>query len=532
MKMKISLIPLLTYLFLFIPGAVQSDQFSIVVIPDTQIYVEENPEIFEAQMQWIVDNEVAENIIYVSHLGDLKDDQSCDNKIINNGTGAGRTEWEIVDDTLAILEAANIPYGVVPGNHDFDPIGNNCPNWTTERPLATYNALIGPARFAAQPYYGDPGVPTPGNRVVGSNEDNFTLFESSGGVEFIAINLAYKEAANAMGMDAEVSWADALLKAYPDRLGILTSHYFLDENPGNSFAPYGQEIYDGLSNNPNLFMMLSAHKRGEAWRVETTGRVGMQPVQVLLSDYQSSGYPPVNFGNVPFCGSSCGDSGLMRIMRFDTDTGMVDIETFIPPVPFLGRMGTLVSNYFPVDGTGMDRDTASNISVSYLGYVPTPPETGVLVSCGSDTTGGDRIFRGFFHPSYPGTSLDTVELYISSRQSGNFTIRLDAMLNSYDGALIASNSQMRALSGVDTENVSYLFDMGGAAVPLGSTVAFRLTQESGPTDEVFYAVDSTEFILGVPDPTSSCDIDETTGTTAPLDTFRRDGVWVRINGLP
>ena len=531
MKPKLSVIQLFMYLFLLIPVAVQSDQFSIVVIPDTQIYVEENPEIFEAQMQWVVDNQVAENIIYVAHLGDLKDDQSCDNNIINNGTGGGRTEWEIVDDTLGILEAASIPYGVVPGNHDFDQVSNTCPNWTTQRPLVTYNNLIGPARFAGQPYYGDPSVPTPGNRVVGSNEDNFTLFDFAG-IEFIAINLAYKQAANAFGMDAEVTWADALLKTYPDRLGIITSHYFLESNPGNSFGPYGQEVYDGLSDNPNLFMMLSAHERGEAWRVETTGRAGMEPVQVLLSDYQSSGYPPVDFGNVPFCGSSCGDSGLMRIMRFDTDTGMVDIETFIPPVPFLGRMSTLVSNYFPADGTGMDRDTASNLSFSYLGYVPPPPTPAVLVSCGSDTAGGDRIFRGFYHPSYPGSSLDQVELYISAREAGDFTVRLDAMLNSYDGTLIASNSQTRTLSAVDTENVSYLFDMGGASVPPGSTVAFRLTQESGPTDEVFYATDSTEHPLGVPDPTPSCDIDETNGTTAPLDTFRRDGVWVRIIGLP
>ncbi|MCZ6616516.1 MAG: metallophosphoesterase [Gammaproteobacteria bacterium] len=359
----------------FARSGAQPTVFSIIVVPDTQIYVEQNPEIFEAQVQWIVDNQVAENIIYVAHLGDLKDDLSCDNKTVTNGTGGGRTEWAIVDDTFVVLENANIPYGVVPGNHDFDQLNGGCPNFSTQRPLSDYNQFFGPTRFNGQPYYGDPSVPTPGNRVTNSNEDNFTLF-GFGGVEFIAINLAYKQAANSSGNDQEVTWADALLKAYPNRLGIITTHYFLNQNPEvgvggsrNNFGPYGQEVYDGLSNNPNLFMMLSAHQRGEAWRVETTGRGGLNPVQVLLSDYQSVNYPSnpnnVDYGNLNGNRGNFGDAGFIRIMRFDMVTGMVNIETFIPPVPFLGRNNALVSDYFPGSGTGMDKDTASNLSFPF-----------------------------------------------------------------------------------------------------------------------------------------------------------------------
>jgi hypothetical protein len=538
-------------LSLLLPVAAQSQDFSIVVIPDTQMYVENNPEIFEAQIDWIVANEVAENIIYVAHLGDLKDDQLCDTKTVNVGTGGGRSEWQIVDDAFLELDTAGIPYGVVPGNHDFNQTGGGCPNWTTQRPLTDFNTYFGPLRFAGQPWYGDPGVPTDGNRVINSNEDNFTLFDS-GGVNFIAINLAYRQAANELNAasgtcnNSEVPWADALLKAYPNRLGIITTHYFLEQNP-NEFGPYGQCVYDGLSNNPNLFMMLSAHERGEAWRVETTGRGGMQPVQVLLSDYQSVLYQfrdgdqntpgdqpniaNINYSDLFGANSNIGDSGFMRIMRFDTSTQTVNINTFVPPVPFLGRMDTLASTYFPASGDFMDKDTASNLSFSYLGYVPTgsPVE---LVSCGITMTSGDLIDRGFFHPNYPGSSLDTVELNISSRAAGSFTIRLDARLNTYDGTLIASNSQTRVLSGVDTEHASYLFDMGGAAITPGSTVTFTLTQEAGPDTQVFFAVDAASHPLGVPDPTPSCDVDETNGTTPPLDTFRRDGLWIRINGLP
>ena len=84
---------LIPYAILLIPMAAQSAQFSIAVIPDTQMYVERYPEIFEAQMQWIIDNQESENIIYVSHLGDLKDSLRCDNGDVPFGTGVGRTEW-------------------------------------------------------------------------------------------------------------------------------------------------------------------------------------------------------------------------------------------------------------------------------------------------------------------------------------------------------------------------------------------------------------------------------------------------------
>ena len=86
----------------------------------------------------------------------------------------------------------------------------------------------------------------------------------------------------------------------------------------------------------------------------------------------------------------------MRIMRFDTVTGMVNIETFIPPViPIKNRPGTLVSTYFPADGNGMDEATASNLSFSYLGYVPIVSGPIELVSCGTPNNGaGDKVRAG------------------------------------------------------------------------------------------------------------------------------------------
>jgi hypothetical protein len=404
MKITRSAKRLFSGLLLLLPGTVLADnhEFSIVVIPDTQLYAESYPAIIEAQLQWIVDNQATENIIYVAQLGDLKDDLSCDNKLIAAATGGSRTEWQIVDQAFALLESATsaaqpdgIPFGTVAGNHDFEPFGGGCPtDWDNpaQRILnnpttgLAYDNLFGPARFSGRAYYG-------GSRVAGSNEDNFTLFESNG-IKFIAINLGYHEGQNLPRADGEdpspeQTWANNLLQTYPDRLGIITSHYFMRCNivsgaPGsgscnstgsqNSIGSYGAQVYQSLKDNPNLFMMLGAHKRGEAYRLET--RSGMQPVHVMLANYQSMSYPTgdpaqaATFQNLQPANFGYGDSGFMRIMRFDIDSGTVDIEAFSPPVPETPAVAGTVSVSTCQSGLYQAGDTCSTPAISARSFLP------------------------------------------------------------------------------------------------------------------------------------------------------------------
>ena len=221
------------------------------------------------------------------------------------------------------------------------------------------------------------------------------MFESNG-IKFISINLAYRPALNQTSVgNPELAWANDRLQENPDRLGIVTSHYFLNTNDGLNDAngPYGQAVYDALKNNPNLFMMLSGHWWGEAWVTETTERpTGAGPVQILMANYQGHEFPDdgdpntpanapnpalIDFSNLPARRAGLGslDAGFMRIMRFDTDTRMVAIETFIPPVvPIKNRTGTIVSTYTATSGAGMNEFTASNLSFSFDGYVDTTPD--------------------------------------------------------------------------------------------------------------------------------------------------------------
>ncbi|MCZ6709718.1 MAG: VWA domain-containing protein [Gammaproteobacteria bacterium] len=317
-------------------------------MPDTQFYSQDNPGIFTAQTNWIRTNLAGENIIYVAHLGDIVDSFGCN---------AGPTEWGNADTAMDVLDGTvapgdDIPYGVLPGNHDFDPTTPGGPVCSAAR--VDYNANFGPSRYGA--FYG-------GSQDGTTNDNNYTLFSSAGGVDFIAINLAYSGAAGPTEL-ATLAWADNLLKANPNRIGIVTSHFILTDSRTNGgagganctssddFGMYGRAMWDELKDNPNLTMVLGGHCSGEKW-ITFQGGGGERPgclgdVHALMSNYQ--------FYN----GSA---SGYLRIMRFDTAARTLEVETFSPTLPGGGSATTLTNPAL------MDTNSVSNFSLDYNAFV-------------------------------------------------------------------------------------------------------------------------------------------------------------------
>ncbi|AWI13483.1 hypothetical protein CQJ30_15800 [Caldibacillus thermoamylovorans] len=59
-------------------------------------------------MKWIAENRDALNIEYVFHTGDLVDEYD------------DMAQWDVADRSMKVLDEANIPYGVLAGNHDVD----------------------------------------------------------------------------------------------------------------------------------------------------------------------------------------------------------------------------------------------------------------------------------------------------------------------------------------------------------------------------------------------------------------------------
>ena len=92
-------------IILIVPFSVlaQEESFEFVVLPDTQTYVEEYPEIYLHQMQWLANNK--DRFSFALHVGDITQN--------NNGK-----EWDIAKKGFKSIDG-KVPYSFALGNHDM-----------------------------------------------------------------------------------------------------------------------------------------------------------------------------------------------------------------------------------------------------------------------------------------------------------------------------------------------------------------------------------------------------------------------------
>ncbi|PYR69576.1 MAG: hypothetical protein DMF88_05630, partial [Acidobacteria bacterium] len=249
------------------PKTVVAPDFTLVTLPDTQHYVDNTsfPQTFTAQTNWIVANRTAMNIAFVSHLGDVAEHQD-----------QFPIEYQRADTSMSVLDANGIPYGVSVGNHDQYTSGV-ANLWDQTFPVT---------RYLGQPWYIGYMGAEPDDSQNRLNKDNYELF-SVGGLDFLIIHVEHD------WPDYAVAWADKIIKRYPNRRVILSTHLFLDttntrptsaqfRSNGTSAEAVWQQI---IKPNCNVFMVINGHYPGEGRRTDLNN-CG-QPVHQVLMDYQS-----------------------------------------------------------------------------------------------------------------------------------------------------------------------------------------------------------------------------------------------------
>lgn len=271
--------------------------FVLGTLPDTQYYAQNKGGIssyFHDQTQWYIENRVKRNIVFVSHMGDIVQ------------TGSNLSEWEIADRAMARLEQRatpgpdfGIPWGAAPGNHDL----------VEGAPAPGFNTYFGAARFSGRTYY---------QGHFGTTNDNNWQFFSASGLDFIIIHVTYQPT------DAQIAWADALIAAHPNRRAIVTSHELITTGTpatrGGAFRARGRALYDAIKDNPNLFLMLCGHVRGEGRRTDDFIINGVtHTVTTVLQDYQDG---------------ANGGSGFLRLFTFSPARNLIQVESYSPS---LGR---------------------------------------------------------------------------------------------------------------------------------------------------------------------------------------------------
>jgi len=261
--------------------------FSIVVLPDTQNYVNlldaGTPEMFTSQTQWIADNAATMNIVFVTHEGDLTDNTD------RPELGDVPAEWERANTSMTLLDGI-VPYGLLPGNHDFS---------TTETDY--YNTNFPYTRYVSEPWYGD-HYP---EGDEGGNDNNYQLF-SAGGDDYIILHIEYNPNSSV------TAWANTVLGTHSDRKAIITTHSYLNTN-GSLTSDGGTIIWNDLVlPNDNVRFVLCGHISGERYELST---VGDREVHQLLANYQSR---------------TNGGDGWLRIMTFEPDADEVHVQTYSP----------------------------------------------------------------------------------------------------------------------------------------------------------------------------------------------------------
>ncbi|HEY2494523.1 MAG TPA: S-layer homology domain-containing protein [Paenibacillus sp.] len=255
--------------------------FSFVWMSDTQYYSQSYPKIYQNIVNWIVDQKEKMNIKYVIHTGDVVDKSYQE------------YQWQEADKDMKVLEDAQIPYGVLAGNHD---VGHQDNDYTK------FQQYFGEDRFKNS------------STFAGSYENNRGHYDlvSSNGNDFIVVYMGW-----GLG-DKEIDWMNEIVAKYPERKAILCLHEYLLVS--NNRAPIADKIFEKVVKpNKNVIAALSGHYHDAQLKVDELDDngdgVADRKVFQMLADYQ---------------GAPEGGLGYIRLMQFDMKNNKLHIKTYSP----------------------------------------------------------------------------------------------------------------------------------------------------------------------------------------------------------
>jgi hypothetical protein len=185
-----------------------------------------------------------------------------------------------------------------------------------------------------------------------------------------------------------------------------------------------------------------------------------------------------------------------------------------------------------VNATATPPHPGSGILSSPLTFAATgtAPPAVELLACPTGDGAGDEVTRAFYHPSYPGTTLKSVTLYLSSNQRAStpttYGLRLIARSGGFNGPLVGtSNTALVSLRGYASEKEPATFTFAGEpATTKSGIVTFQFEVTTNPTGAKLF------FNLGPKDGSSTCPLIETRDARGTLSVVRHQGVAAVISG--
>lgn len=284
-----------------IGGGFMRDSWMLAVLPDTQVYSLRMPGIFHIQTDWIAQNAQRLDIRYVLHLGDITD----------HNTPA---EWANARRAMRRLDGV-VPYALAAGNHDYGPHGDATTRETLMNRFFSFKEQSKLGGFA-------------GAMEPGKLDNTFHLFEA-GERKWIVIALEWGP------RDAAVAWANAVMAQHTDRVGILITHAYMnnndlrydhtDQDNPQHWNPHeyrtpggvndGEELWQKLVRKHNFALVLNGHVLDDGTGYLASRNDTGTTTHQMLSNYQMR---------------NMGGDGYLRLLEFLPGGQTVRVRTYSP----------------------------------------------------------------------------------------------------------------------------------------------------------------------------------------------------------
>ncbi len=306
MKRFLNILAVFLGILLTLPSSVLAQEvaFEFVVLPDTQTYVEEYPEIYLHQMQWLANNK--DRFSFALHVGDITQN--------NNGK-----EWDIAKKGFKSIDG-RVPYSIALGNHDMGSEGGKFAD--------TRNTSLANAFFSVKEI---------SNLIESYPEgkiDNLLSEFRIGNQKWMVLSLEFGP------RNKTIVWADEMIKKYPEHNFIVITHAYLFEDStlhdgedwwlpenygigkdsGEEAPNNGGQLWEKLiKKHDNISMVFSGHILKSGVGTLVGERENANKVYQMLANYQKG-----------VEGSENGGNGFLRIIKVDPKNQRIEVKTYSP----------------------------------------------------------------------------------------------------------------------------------------------------------------------------------------------------------
>lgn len=293
-----------------LPVVFSDGGWTLALLPDTQLYAADHPEVFIRQTQWLASNKDRLKLCFVAHEGD----------IVHTNT---HPEWLAARQAMSELNRAGIPYSLTTGNHDIGPWGNTADRTTL---LNDYFTNRDYRHSKSSGLFEKPRIENSWHKAATPHGD-VLIVSLEFGPRTAVLDWAGKIVSENAALDTIIvthafmyydgtryDWAQ---KGTKQRWNPHS--YPLAKAPGD--VTDATKMWDRfISKHANIRFVLSGHVlESGAARLGTPGRDG-RPVHQILANFQSGVKPARGFGS----------GGFLRLMRFAADRKTVAVKTYSP----------------------------------------------------------------------------------------------------------------------------------------------------------------------------------------------------------